>query len=620
MSEIVLSKDQAVHGKGLAKSYSKSSWLSWLVTVDHKRIGILYFWSAFVFLLIGGLEALLIRTQLFLPENTFLVGKSFNQMFTMHGTTMVFLAVMPLNAAFFNYIIPLQIGARDVAFPRLNAFTFWIFLFGGLFMHFSYIIGHVPDTAWTGYANLTSKAYLPSLGGDFWTMGIQVLGLSTLVASFNFVVTILNMRAPGMTLMRMPLFTWTSLVTQVLIILSFPVVSVALAMLLLDRVFQTNFFNPAFGGDVLMWQHLFWVFGHPEVYILALPVMGYVSEILATFSKKSLFGYSVMIVSASCIGFLGFSVWAHHMFTVGMGPWANAVFSAGTMTIAIPTGVKVFNWLFTMWGGSIRMTSAWLYSVGFILMFTIGGITGVMHASPPIDFQQHDTYFVVGHFHYVLIGGSVMGLFAAIFYWFPKMFGRLLNETLGKWQFVFLFIGMNVTFMSFHFVGVEGMPRRYYYYQESDGWTFWNQVATIGAYIQASAFVIFLYNLIITFKKPKGAEADPWDSRTLEWSVASVPPEYNFYKIPQVEAVDDFWYKKQKYGAKQAIELPKGNEVVHLPSPSWLPFLSSLALGLLPIGVTCYAYTHSYSYLLISVVGFVAFLLLAIKWAFTPVE
>lgn len=603
-----------------AQSYAKSGWLSWLVTVDHKRIGILYFWSAFVFLLIGGLEAVLIRTQLFVPENDFLVGMRFNQMFTMHGTTMIFLAIMPLNAAFFNYFIPLQIGARDVAYPRLNAFTFWIFFFGGLFLHFSFIVDHIPDVSWTGYSNLSSKIYLPSGGGDFWNIGLQVLGLSTLVASFNFAVTIFNMRAPGMNMLKMPLFTWTSLITQILIILSFPVLSVALAMLMLDRTFGTNFFNPAFGGDVIIWQHLFWVFGHPEVYILALPVMGYVSEILATFSRKSLFGYSVMVISSSSIGFLGFCVWAHHMFTVGMGTYANAIFSTATMAIAIPTGVKIFNWLFTMWGGSIRITSAWLYAVGFILMFTIGGLTGVMHASPPVDYQQHDTYFVVGHFHYVLIGGSLMGIFAAIFYWFPKMFGRLLNETLGKWQFAILLVGMNLTFMSFHFLGVEGMPRRYYYYQATDGWTFWNQVATIGAYTQAIAFILFVINLFITFRKPKDAPADPWDGRTLEWSVASAPPEFNFYKLPQVTKIDDFWHKKQSQGKDAAIEKLTGKEQVHMPFPTWLPFVAASFLMLLPIGLMFFNHFHSYTWLLVCLVGFVLFVGTAIKWALTPVE
>lgn len=617
MSSSLVSTAMNVSG---AAGYSKNSILSWLVTVDHKRIGILYFCSAFFFLLLGGLQALFIRTQLFFPENDFLVGASYNETFTMHGTIMIFLAIMPMNAAFFNYFIPLQIGARDVAFPRVNAFTFWLFLAGGLFLNFSYLIGHVPDISWTGYANISSRAYLPSLGGDFWVVSIQILGLSTLIASINFAVTIINMRAPGMTLLKMPLFTWTSLVTQALIIASFPVITIGLILLMFDRFFGTNFFNPAFGGDVILWQHLFWIFGHPEVYILALPVMGYVSEILATFSRKSLFGYAVMVFSASGIGFLGFGVWAHHMFTVGMGSLANAIFSAVTMAIAVPTGVKIFNWLFTMWGGSIRVTTAWLFAVGFILMFTLGGITGVMHASPPIDYQQHDSYFVVGHFHYVLIGGSLMGLFAAIYYWFPKMFGKMLNETLGKWNFAFLLIGMNLTFMPFHFLGVEGMPRRYFYYTADSGWTFWNQVATVGAYTQAVGFLIFLYNVYISFKKGKPAPADPWDGRTLEWSIASTPPDFNFYNIPQVERIDDFWHKKKKLGKQKALETLQGGESVHLPFPTWIPFTSAVLFMIIPIGLMFFRAYGSPWLLLVPAFGLVVFTLSSINWAFTKAE
>ena len=600
-----------------AASYKKSNILSWLVTVDHKRIGLLYFFSAFAFFLLGGLEAILIRTQLFFPENDFLVGMSYNETFTMHGTTMIFLAIMPMNAAFFNYILPLQIGARDVAFPRINAFTFWLFLLGGIFLHVSYLVGHVPDASWTGYANLSSSAYLPSLGADFWTVGIQILGLSTLVASINFAVTIINMRAPGMTLLRMPLFTWTSLVTQVLIILSFPVITIGLFLLMFDRMFGTNFFNPAYGGDVLLWQHIFWIFGHPEVYILALPVMGYISEILATFSRKSLFGYAVMVFSASGIGFLGYGVWAHHLFTVGMGDVANAVFAASTMAIAVPTGVKVFNWLFTMWGGSIRINSAWLFAVGFILMFLIGGITGIMHASPPIDYQQHDTYFVVGHFHYVLIGGSLMGLFAAIFYWYPKMFGRIMSEKLGVIHFVLLMLGMNLTFMGFILVGVEGMPRRYFWYADDSGWTLLNQIASIGAYIQGVSILIFIYNFFWSLKHGQKADADPWNARTMEWSIASPPPEFNFYRIPTVKQIDDFWYKKKENMAT-AIEKLSGQEKVHLPSPTWLPLVASVVLTIAPVGMMFFQHFDNPWLLLIPAFGLAGFTLTTLKWAFTP--
>ena len=612
------SEPMSLH-RNQASTIPKESWLSWLVTVDHKRIGIMYMVSAFFFLLLGGVEALLIRTQLFLPENSVLVGMTYNQFFTMHGTTMIFMAVMPMNAAFFNFIMPLQIGARDVAFPRLNAFTFWLFLFGGIMMNVSFLTGGVPDVGWFGYVNISTKDYLPGLGGDFWGLSLQVLGLSTLLASFNFFITIVNMRTKGMDMLKMPMFTWSTLITQILIILSFPVITIALLMLMFDRSFGTNFFDPANGGDVILWQHLFWVFGHPEVYILILPPMGYISEILPIFSRKSLFGYAVMVFSLCGIAFLGFTVWAHHMFTVGMGTWANAVFATATMAIAIPTGVKIFNWMFTMWNGSIEMTSAWLYAVGFILMFTIGGITGVMHASPPIDYQHQDSYFVVGHFHYVLIGGSLMAIFAALFYWWPKMFGKVLDEKLGKWQFFLLFVGMNMTFMAMLFLGVEGMPRRYYYYQEEQGWTFWNQVATVGAYIQAVSFLLFMYNVYATSKKAPPASADPWNARTLEWSIASPPPEFNFYKEPEVGRIDDFWHRKREVGEK-AIEKLNGTEYVHLPNPSWYPLLSAGALMLTPIGILFYGSSQSPVQLLISVVGLLGFVWLAVKWAFEPVE
>ena len=469
---------------------------SWITTTDHKRIGVLYGVTAFIFFLIGGFEALIIRLQLGSPNNTLVSAEVYNQLFTMHGTTMVFLAIMPLSAAFFNFIIPLQIGARDVAFPRLNAFSYWVFLLAGLFLNFSFVAGPLfganglsvaPNGGWFGYANLTSVQYSPGPNIDFWVLGLQILGIASLAAGFNFITTIINLRAPGMKLMRMPVFTWMSFVTQFLIITAFPVITIGLVFLLFDRVFGTTFYNVAAGGDVLLWQHLFWLFGHPEVYILILPAMGIVSEVLPTFSHKPLFGYAVVVYSGVLIGVVGWGVWAHHMFATGLGPIADSVFSASTMLIAVPTGVKIFNWIATMWGGRLEFKTAMLFAVGFVSMFIIGGLSGVMHASPPADLQQTDTYFVVAHFHYVLFGGAILGLFSGMYYWWPKVFGRRLREGLGKAHFWLLLIGMNLTFFPMHFSGLLGMPRRIYTYGAGLGLDTFNLISTIGAVVTAVA-------------------------------------------------------------------------------------------------------------------------------------
>src|SRR3978361_1860436 len=422
-----------------AGSDSHSGIWSWLTTVDHKRIGTLYLYTALAWFAVGGTEAVIMRMQLQGPNGRVVSAEVFNQLFTMHGTTMIFLVVMPLSAAFFNFLIPLQIGARDVAFPRLNAFSYWVYLFGSLFMNSSWLIGMAPNGGWFGYAPLTTLPYSPNLNIDFWMLGLQILGVSSLAAAFNFITTIINMRAPGMNLMRMPMFTWMSFVVQFLLVLAFPVITIAIVFLQFDRFLATNFYTMTDGADPLLWQHLFWIFGHPEVYILILPAFGLVSEILPTFSRKPIFGYPVMVYSGILIAFLGFGVWAHHMFAVGMGPIADAVFSLTTMLIAIPTGVKIFNWIMTMWGGALRFTTAMMFAIGLIALFTIGGISGVMHASPPADLQQTDTYFVVAHFHYVLFGGSIMGIFAGIYYYFPKITGRFLTESLGKLHFWLFF-------------------------------------------------------------------------------------------------------------------------------------------------------------------------------------
>ncbi|MDH4044634.1 MAG: cytochrome c oxidase subunit I, partial [Gemmatimonadota bacterium] len=524
---------------------------SWVTTTDHKRIGILYGVTAFFFFLVGGLEALVIRLQLGAPGNTLVSAEFYNQLFTMHGTTMVFLAIMPLSAAFFNFIIPLQIGARDVAFPRLNAFSYWVFLLGGLFMNASFFVGPLlgsdalsvaPNGGWFGYANLTSTQYSPGPNIDFWVLGLQILGIASLAAGFNFITTIINLRAPGMKLMRMPVFTWMSFVTQFLIVTAFPVITIGLVFLMFDRVFGTNFYRVSAGGDVLLWQHLFWLFGHPEVYILILPAMGIVSEVLPTFSRKPLFGYAVVVYSGVLIGVVGWGVWAHHMFSTGLGPIADSVFSASTMLIAVPTGVKIFNWIATMWGGRITFAAPMLFAIGFISLFVIGGLSGVMHSSPPADLQQTDTYFVVAHFHYVLFGGAIFGLFAGMYYWWPKIFGHTLREGLGKLHFWLMFIGMNLTFFPMHFSGLLGMPRRIYTYGPELGVDTFNLISTVGALLTGVALLVFLANVIAS-RRGAAPGANPWNAPTLEWATDSPPPVYNFSVIPTVHAANPLWGK-----------------------------------------------------------------------------
>src|SRR5918911_780701 len=527
----------------LAPAAYRGLW-SWFTTVDHKRIGLLYGISAFTFFVIGGLEALVIRLQLWVPNNHLVTGEQFNALFTMHATTMIFLAIMPMSAAFFNFIIPLQIGARDVAFPRLNSFSYWAFILGGIMLNVSFVTGGAPDAGWFGYANLTTREFSPGPGIDFWMLGLQVLGVASLAAALNFFVTIINMRAPGMGFMRMPIFTWMSLITMVLLLLAFPAITVGLILLMFDRFFGTNFYIVQHGGDPILWQHLFWVFGHPEVYILILPAFGIVSEIIPVFSRKPLFGYAVMVYSGIAIAFLSFGVWAHHMFAVGLGAIADAVFASSTMLIAVPTGVKIFNWIATMWRGSVRFTTPMLFAVGFISMFIIGGVTGIMHASPPAALIQHDTYFIVAHIHYVLIGGSIMALLAGLYYWFPKMSGRMMNETLGQWNFWTFIIFFNLTFMPMHWTGLLGMPRRVYTYDPSLGVTGLNQLSTIGAIGLGFSVLLFAINIFVSLRGGEPAPDDPWDGATLEWSIPSPPPVYNFARIPTVHSRDAWWAMK----------------------------------------------------------------------------
>jgi len=560
---------------------AKTGIVSWLTTVDHKRIGFLYGLFALFFFLVGGVEALLIRLQLAVPNNHILTSAQYNEMFTMHATTMIFLSVMPLSAAFFNFIMPLQIGARDVAFPRLNAFSLWTFVAGAIILNIGWFqASGAPAGGWFGYTPLTTRQFSPHHDIDMWVMGLQLLGVASIAASLNFVVTIINLRAPGMTMMRLPVFTWMTLVTAFLIVLAFPAITIALVELMMDRLFGTNFFEVSNGGMPILWTHLFWVFGHPEVYILILPAMGIVSEILPTFARKPLFGYPIVVFSGVCIGFLGFGVWSHHMFTTGMGAMATAAFSVTTMAIAVPTGVKIFNWVGTIWGGHLQMRTPMMFAMGFIWLFMIGGFSGVMHAAAPADSQQHNSYFVVAHFHYVLIGGSLFGLLAGIHYWFPLMFGRKVSEFWGKLSFWVIFIGFNVTFFPMHFLGLNGMPRRTFTYDANMGWAQGNLIATIGAFILAIGVGIYFTVMIYTFFNGERVGRDPWDARTLEWSLPNPPPEYNYRSLPHVRARDSWWYDKHNPAESHKPEAGHdgAHAGIHMPFQSIYPFTAALGL------------------------------------------
>ena len=595
---------------------------SWITTVDHKRIGILYGVSAFAFFLIAGIEALIMRVQLSGPNAGVVSAETYNQLFTMHGTAMIFLGVMPFSAAFFNYMVPLLIGARDVAFPRLNAFSFWVFLSGGILLHASFLFNAAPNAGWFGYANLTSPAYSPGLNVDFWLLSLQILGIASLAAAFNFLVTIINMRAPGMSLMRLPLFIWMTLVTSILMVLAFPVITVALTLLLFDRFFGMNFFITQAGADPRWWQHLFWIFGHPEVYILILPAMGIVSEVIPTFSRKPLFGYPFVVYSGIAIAVMSFGVWAHHMFSVGMGPIADAFFSIATMLIAIPTGVKILNWIGTIWGGAVRFTTPFLFSVGFIAMFIIGGLSGVMHASPPADLQQTDTYFVVAHFHYVLFGGSIFGLASGFYYWFPKMTGRLLDEGLGKLHFWLMTIGFNLTFFPMHFAGMFGMPRRVYTYSSGYGFDGYNLLSSIGSFVIAISMLVMIWNWYRTMRQGKIAGDDPWDAQTLEWSISSPPPVYNFARLPVVASRRPFW--DQKYGGVGVHEPVHGGsneghghgdehaEHIHMPNPSYFPVIVAVGFLMLAAGLMIPPFP------VVSALGLLVMFVGIYGWAFEP--
>tara|TARA_B100001142_G_scaffold55954_2_gene54474 strand:+ start:2236 stop:4248 length:2013 start_codon:yes stop_codon:yes gene_type:complete len=592
------SGDTSASTGAFARPTNATGWRAWVFTVDHKKIGIMYGVVAMFWFLWGGVEALLIRAQLFTPNGTVLTAEQYNQIFTMHGTTMVFLVIMPLAAAFANYIVPLQIGARDVAFPRMNALGLWVFVFGGIFLNLSWFLGGGPDGGWFAYAPNTGVTFSPGAGMDFYALGLQIAGIASLVGAINLIVTIINMRAPGMTMLRMPVFTWMILVVQFLLLFALPVITVALILLSFDRTFDANFFNVSMGADPLLWQHLFWIFGHPEVYILILPSFGIVSETLPVFSRKPLFGYSVIVISGAAIGFMGWGVWAHHMFVSGLGPVGVAAFSATTMFIAVPTGVKILNWIATMWGGNLKFTVPMMFSVSLVSMFTIGGLSGVMHSVAPADTQQTDTYFIVAHFHYVLFGGALMGLFAGMYYWWPKAFGYKLGESLGKWHFWLLLAGFNMTFGPMHILGLQGMARRHSRYGPEDGFDFWNAVVSIGAFIILIGMIVFAVNIVRSWLGYKAGTvpqepADPWDGRTLEWAIPSPTPEHNFDYVPVVTDVDDFWHKKYQPDANGKLRkiadgnaiAQKGDQHPHLPSPSYWPIVLAAALPLIALGL-----------------------------------
>lgn len=520
----------------------------WIVTTDHKKIGLMYIASALMFLVIGGIEVLLIRIQLIRPDSTFLSPEQYNQLFTLHGTTMIFFVAMPILFGFGNYLVPLMIGARDMAFPRLNAFSFWIFLFGALLLYYSIIGGKglyggsgIPDQGWFAYAPLTSVAFSKSHAADYWALGIFISGIGTIGTALNIVATTLCMRCKGMKLNRMPLFVWLMLVTSVIALGGIPPLSAAQIMLLLDRFLGAHFFDTQAGGSAVLWAHFFWIFGHPEVYILVLPAFGFMNEIVPVFSRKAIFGYPAMVAASVGIGFISFTVWAHHMFTVGMSAAANTAFVISSMIIAVPTGIKIFNWLATMWGGKIHFTVPMLFCTAFLFQFTLAGLTGIMLAVAPFDWQLHNSYFVVAHFHYVIVGGILFALFAAFYYWFPKITGRMMSERLGKWHFWLFVLGFQMTFDFMHIVGLLGMPREIYTYEPGHHWAVWNVVMTVGAFIQATAILIFVYNLVRSHFRGELAGNDPWDAWTLEWATTSPPPSYNFAEDPMVRSRRPLW-------------------------------------------------------------------------------
>lgn len=562
-------------------------WDEWLTTVDHKKIGIMYLIAAIAMLFRGGVDALMLRTNLALPTTPVISASEYNEVFTTHGTIMIFFMAMPFIFALFNVAVPLMIGARDVAFPRVNALSFWLFAFGALLLNISFVIGGSPNAGWTGYPPYTGLAFNPGPGENYYFLSLLIAGIGTTMTGINFLVTTLRMRAPGMTLMKMPMFVWSALTTSALIIFAFPPLTVALAMSLFDRLFGSSFFTLTHGGMPMMYVNLFWLFGHPEVYIVVLPAFGIFSEVVATYSKKALFGYPVMVVSIISIMFLAYGTWVHHFFTMGAGPAVNAFFGLSTMLIAIPTGVKIFNWIFTMWGGRIQLTTAMLYQIAFIPTFVIGGATGILLATVPADYQLHNTYFLIAHFHNVLIGGTLFGLLSGMYYWWPKMFGHKLDERQGKWAFWLFFIGFWITFLPQYLLGLKGMTRRMYTYPLGFGWHELNVISTIGAFVMGAGFVVLVYNVVYSLKYgERDLTGDPWDGRTLEWALPSPAPEYNFARIPVVSARDAWWDMKQKGQTLANSLTPDDIRTLEMPKNTGYPFLMGFSFFVMGFGMT----------------------------------
>jgi cytochrome c oxidase subunit 1/cytochrome c oxidase subunit I+III len=513
----------------------------WVATTDHKRIGIFYLLTALFFFVIGGLEALVIRVQLARPEAHVVSPETFAQLFTMHGTTMIFLVVMPTLIGFANYLVPLMIGAGDMAFPRMNALSYWLFAFGGLLLYYSLLAGGAPSAGWFSYAPLSETPYTSNGGTDFWIVSLLVLGIGSVSGAINLIATVVTLRAPGLTIRRLPLFVWMTFVTAILIVLALPVLNAALVMLLIDRQLGAHFFLPSEGGSALLWQHFFWSFGHPEVYILALPAFGMISEVIPVFSRKPIFGYEFVAGSTVAIAILSFGVWAHHMFATGLGHPADLVFAIGSMAIAVPTGIKIFNWIATMWGGAIRFSTSMLFATAFLMQFVVGGLSGVTFAVAPIDWQVTDTYYLVAHMHYVLFGGTAFAVFAGVYYWFPKMTGRLLDERWGRAHFWLTVIGFNLTFFVQHFLGIMGMPRRVFTYPDRPGWGALNMASTVGAFVLATSVLVFAVNAWRSRRTGAVAGDNPWEAWTLEWATTSPPPAHNFDRVPPVRGRRPLW-------------------------------------------------------------------------------